>query len=244
MLELLAARKPLLLVLDDLQWAEPALFDLLDELAEEVVGRCSWSFADAPSSRTCALRFSLGASVPCPWRKLVGLSPSESETLVRTVLGVGDLAAVAGIDSALDAAEGSPPFLEEAASMLGESAHDAAEHAKVPATLEAVIGARFDALPARAAKRLAQHASVVGNVFWTGAIAYLGGARDNIDETLRFLAARGMLVLNEGTTIADEREWAFRHSVVREVVYGRLSKRRRAEPRRGWLGRGAAPRCG
>ena len=97
----------------------------------------------------------------------------------------------------------------------------------VPTTLQAMIGSRLDALPA-ADKRVAQHASVVGMVFWSGAVAELHGTVDEVDPSLAALEQRDFVHCNEESSVTEEVEWTFKHALIKDVAYGRVPKGRRA----------------
>jgi tetratricopeptide (TPR) repeat protein len=97
----------------------------------------------------------------------------------------------------------------------------------VPTTLQALIGSRLDALPADD-KRIAQHASVVGMVFWAGAVAELTSGSGELDDSLRSLEATEVIQKQAESTVADDHEWQFLHALIRDVAYGRVPKGRRA----------------
>ena len=72
----------------------------------------------------------------------------------------------------------------------------------VPTSLQAMIGSRLDGLPARE-KRVAQHASVVGSVFWSGAVAELHGGNLAVDPSLDALEERDFVRGHDDTAIAE-----------------------------------------
>ena len=103
---------------------------------------------------------------------------------------------------------------------------EALENLPVPASVQALVGARLDALP-EAERRLAQHAAVAGTVFWSsGAHQLVGGIHDP-GPLLESLERRGFVHENRPSSIAGDREWEFKHVLIRDVAYGRLSKARR-----------------
>jgi tetratricopeptide (TPR) repeat protein len=171
-----------------------------------------------------------------PNRRRVDLAPldsGDSQALLTGLLGGRGLSASAA-ERLLAAAGGNPLFLEELMRMLVESgqldeaAHGGLPELAIPTSLNALIGARLDQLPA-GEKRAAQQASVVGGVFWSGAVAYLANGDREPDTSLAALGRRDLVHERETSTVAGEREWAFKHILIRDVAYARLPKSRRAE---------------
>src|SRR5262249_29368769 len=72
------------------------------------------------------------------------------------------------------------------------------------------------------------HASVVGMVFWSGAVGELHGNVE-VDPSLEALEQRDLVRQSEETTLAEETEWAFKHGLIKDVAYGRVPKGRRAD---------------
>jgi class 3 adenylate cyclase/tetratricopeptide (TPR) repeat protein len=228
-LELLAAKRPLVLVLEDLHWAEPTLLDLLDYLMD----------AAGPILVLASGRRELTELRPvlCTDGErrvalmLTALSEADSETLLAELLGSLGLPAGSRAEELLRNAGGNPLFLEETVRMLAAAGAfsggaDVGEIA-VPTTLQALIGSRLDALPADD-KRIAQHASVVGMVFWAGAVAELTSGSGELDDSLRSLEATEVIQKQAESTVADDHEWQFLHALIRDVAYGRVPKGRRA----------------
>ena len=229
--ELLAADTPLALVIEDLHWAEPTLLQLLEFV---LVG------ANAPLLLLVTARPELvdaapAILVPASDRTRIDLAPldgAESQAMLTGLLGEQGFSEKAA-ERLLTAAGGNPLFLEETMRMLAESgqlevgADGAAPPTEIPSSLTAIIGARLDQLPA-GEKRTAQQASVVGAVFWTGALGYLDSALDPT-TALAALGRRDLVHERETSTVAGEREWAFKHMLIRDVAYARLPKGRRAE---------------
>jgi class 3 adenylate cyclase/tetratricopeptide (TPR) repeat protein len=227
-LEHLAARKPLVLVFEDLHWGEETLFELLDYLLE----------ADAPILMLGSARRELETIRPSlcedgPGRialRLSALDAEASQELLAKLLGEHGLTGPRA-DALLRNAGGNPLFLEETVRMLADSGvldgDGDLDELAVPTSLQAMIGARLDGLPA-ADKRAAQHASVVGMTFWSGAVADLHGDDAEVDPSLESLERRDVVHASEGTSLADEREWEFRHGLIKDVAYARVPKGRRA----------------
>jgi predicted ATPase len=99
----------------------------------------------------------------------------------------------------------------------------------VPQTVQALIVARLDALP-EDEKRIAQNASVIGAVFWSGAVAATGGDdRWTVDEHLRALERKALVRRSHRTSVAGETEWTFGHALVRDAAYAAIPRTTRSE---------------
>jgi class 3 adenylate cyclase/tetratricopeptide (TPR) repeat protein len=226
-LELLATQRPLALVFEDLHWAEPTLLDLIDFIGE----------AEAPILLLGSGRPELASIRPAfatdgehrAALHLSALDEAASERLLAELLGTHELPDGQRADQLLRNAGGNPLFLEETVRMLADAGAldggKAPVDIAVPTTLQAMIGARLDAL-ATGEKRVAQHASVVGMVFWSGAVAELEGSE--ADPRLQTLEQRDFLHAHPESSLVDEREWEFKHALIKDVAYGRVPKSRRA----------------
>ena len=167
-------------------------------------------------------------------RVVVTLEPLGEDASLALL---GELVGSSDVDASrfrllLEKAGGNPLFLEETVRMLADSdlldATTEIETLPVPESLQALIGSRLDAIPG-GDKRVAQQASVVGAVFWHGAVAHLAGSLDNLEERFQTLERRDFIDRRGDSTIAGEREFAFKHILIRDVAYERLPKGRRAE---------------
>jgi predicted ATPase/class 3 adenylate cyclase len=230
LLQLLAAERPLLLVFEDLHWAEPTLLDLirsLGDIEERVpillIGSARPELKD---SSPTLLETNDNRSL----FELAPLGEEESRALMTEL--VGDEAKTAQFEALLKNAGGNPLFLEETVRMVADSALDPelpAGALPVPDNLQALIGSRLDALPS-GDKRVAQQAAVVGGVFWQGAVSYLDGSSgDHLAGSLATLERRDFVQAHPESAIAEDREYAFKHILIRDVAYDRLPKGRRAE---------------
>src|SRR4029079_2572937 len=133
----------------------------------------------------------------------------------------------------LEKAEGNPLFLEETIRMLAE--HDGGDE-DIPDSIQALIAARIDRLPTDE-KRLLQHASVVGRVFWPGPLAQRNPDTD-VAGLLDALIARELVTREDRSTISGQQAFRFKHVLIRDVAYSALSKSERAELHAafaGWL---------
>src|SRR5579862_885347 len=226
-LELLADTRPLTVVFEDLHWAEPTLLELLDFLGE----------ADAPILLIGSARPELATTRPALVTEsahratvsLGALDNAASEALLAELAAVHGLPPGDYTEQLLRNAAGNPLFLEETVRMLAESGALAGGGAPVdiavPTSLQAMIGARLDGL-ADEDKGVAQHASIVGMVFWSGAVAELHGGE--AAPSLQELEGRDFVRAHADSSIANEHEWAFKHALIKDVAYGRVPKSRRA----------------
>lgn len=230
-METLADVQPLVLVFEDIHWAEEPLLDLIEHLADWV---------RAPLLILCLARPELldsrpgwgGGRVRSTAIELEPLTEEESETLVAKLLG--QLAGTTGEappdlpKEILERAEGNPLFVEETIRMIVESGRRDGDPDRIPDSLQALIAARIDHLSS-ASKTLLQRASVVGRVFWGGAIAHLSPDLENIDTLLDDLLLREFLLREPRSSISGETAYRFKHLLIREVAYTGLPKLARAQ---------------
>jgi class 3 adenylate cyclase/tetratricopeptide (TPR) repeat protein len=225
MLEIAARRRPLVVVVDDIHWAEPTLLDLL----EHVVAFA----ADVPLLVICLARPELLDRRP-EWRDLGGrsrivpLGPLGGDEAAALLRELTDGAGVAAGDRArlLAVAEGNPFFLEQMVAMLAEPG---AAGAETPATIQALLAARIDALPA-AERAVIDCAAVEGRNFHSSAVADLLDGDDPaaLDALLATLERRQLVRPGHGV-LPGEEGYRFVHGLVREVAYGLLPKSARAD---------------
>lgn len=227
----LAEVQPLVLVFEDIHWAEAPLLDLIEHLADGV---------RAPLLILCLARPELlearpgwgGGRVRSTAIELEPLSDEESEELVGNL--VAQLASSDGepppafTKELLERTEGNPLFVEETIRMLVESGAEGADLERVPDTLQALIAARIDHLPPDG-KTLLQRAAVIGRVFWTGALEHLSPDVAGIDGLLDDLLQRELLLREPRSSISGEAAYRFRHLLIREVAYTGMSKTSRAQ---------------
>jgi class 3 adenylate cyclase/tetratricopeptide (TPR) repeat protein len=219
LLQLLASKRPLLLVFEDLHWAEPTLLELVRYLVDAdgdlpvlIVGSARPELKDADPAM-------LGTNVV----ELEPLEEDESRALLGALAGNDRGAA---LESLLERADGNPLFLEELVRMVADAGLDP-EALPVPDNLQALIGSRLDAL-GPGDKRVAQQASVVGATFWAGAVGHLDSTID-VASGLVTLERRDFVEPHPQSAIAGDDEYGFRHILIRDVAYDRLPKGRRAE---------------
>jgi class 3 adenylate cyclase/tetratricopeptide (TPR) repeat protein len=226
-LESLAELRPLVLVFEDLHFADDGLLDFVDHLADWVSGVPLLIVATArPELLTRRPAWGGGK----PNAVTISLSPLSDDETAHLVHGLLDRSVLdARLQrTLLDRAGGNPLYAEEFARLV-EAGREPAE---LPETVQGIVAARLDLLPGDE-KRLLQDASVVGKVFWLGALARLDGAdRSALEERLHTLERQEFLRRERTPSLAGETEYAFRHILVRDVAYGQIPRAERAEKHR------------
>jgi tetratricopeptide (TPR) repeat protein len=239
LLERLARTRPLVVVLDDLHWAEPTLLDLIEHVTD-------WA-RDAPLLLCCIARSELlelrpswgGGKVNATAMLLEPLPGQDAGQLIDNLLGrVDDDESVKSLLT--QASEGNPFFIEELVANLVEEGLlarvDGRWRASVdlsripmPPTIDALLAARLDRLES-GERMVTGRASVVGKVFYRGAVQALSAepVRDDVDEHLQALV-RKYLIRPAPSGFAGEDAFRFRHLLIRDAAYAALPKRERAE---------------
>jgi len=225
--EALAERRPLVLIFEDLHWADDDLLDFVDELADWVEG--------VPMLLLCTARPELFDRRP-GWgggkrnALTVSLAPlGEDETarliaqlLNRSVLPAETQAAL------LARAGGNPLYAEQFVRMYAERG----DEAELPETVQGIIAARLDSLDLEG-KSLLQDAAVLGKLFWAGALAAIGGVSVSaLEERLRPLVRREFVTRGRRSSVVGETEYEFGHVLVRDVAYGQIPRAERVTKHR------------
>ena len=257
LLEHAAGAQPLVLVLDDIHWAEAAFLDLIDYLV-------GWS-EGAPILFLCLgrpelldMRPSWRHRSPREWSATLGpLSAEESALLLTNLMGRGELPSAAR-SRIVEAAEGNPLFVEEMLEMLiddgllvrrnshWEPAGDLSEVA-VPPSIQALLAARLERLGSDE-RSVMERASVEGKVFHRGAVLELAPEPIRPSVTSHLMAlVRKELVRPDRATFAGEEAFRFRHLLIRDAAYQAMPKETRADLHErfaAWLERVAGERAG
>jgi class 3 adenylate cyclase/tetratricopeptide (TPR) repeat protein len=231
-LEELAAPRAAVLVFEDLHAADEAFLAFLEHLAVHleavpllIVGTARPElFEKHPAFAAAIARVNRIA--------LERLTRAETQQLVSSLLEtVAQGAEITG--TIVERSEGNPFYAEESVRLVGDAVLGEASRAfdagaLLPGSVQAVIAARLDALPPEHKAMLAD-AAVVGTVFWSGAVAALGGwALDEVDEGMRELVARQLVRHVRDSSMARENEFAFRHGLARDVAYQQLPRTARS----------------
>jgi class 3 adenylate cyclase/tetratricopeptide (TPR) repeat protein len=228
--EALARRRPLLVVLEDVHWAEPTLLDLVEHISR-------WS-RDSPILLLCVARPELLEERPQWEGTLVRLEPLSSGEAAQLL----DALDIAGILSSqlrvrvAETAQGNPLYTEQLFAMLAEEARAAAELVSLPPTIQALLAARLDRLDPFE-RGVLERAAVIGKEFWPGAVASIGEGDEALGTTLLSLVRREFVEPGL-SSFPGEDGFRFRHALIRDAAYGGIPKRTRAnlhERFAGWL---------
>ncbi len=224
-LEALAEQRPLVLVFEDLHWADDGLLDFADELIDWLSG--------VPLLVLCSARPELlerrpgwgGGKVNASTLGLAPLSQEQTAVLISHVLERSLLPAEIQ-QALLERSEGNPLYAEQFAQLYLE--RGSAEGLPLPETLQGIVAARLDGLSAEE-KALLQDAAVIGKVFWTGALRRDEAA---VIPLLHSLERKGFLTRQRRSSVESEGEWAFAHMLLRDVAYGQIPRAERAHKHR------------
>jgi class 3 adenylate cyclase/tetratricopeptide (TPR) repeat protein len=254
-LEHLAHERPLVVLVDDIHWAEPTLLDLMESVADLA--------RDAPILFICPARPEFlddrptwgGGKINATTILLEPLAEGSARELIDALVPGGALPAAVR-NRIADAAEGNPLYVEEflrsliddgalVASDDGWTASRNLDSIAVPPTIQALLSARLDRL-APEERALAERASVVGRVFDQPAVVALSPAERRPDVPRNLLGlVRKELIRPDRSGLAQTDAFRFRHMLIRDAAYERLPKSERAELHEsfaGWLEASAGDR--
>jgi tetratricopeptide (TPR) repeat protein len=214
--EALAEAHALVLVFEDVQWADDGLLDFIEHLADWV--------RDVPMLILCTARLELLERRPT-WGggKLnaanIALAPLSSEETAKLIASLSERPLLEANTQAelLERAGGNPLYAEQYVRMLAERGTADA----LPESVQGIIAARLDAL-APDEKSVLQDAAVMGKVFWLGALG--------VDERrLHALQQKEFVQRARRSSVAGETEFSFKHVLVRDVAYGQIPRAERAQ---------------
>jgi class 3 adenylate cyclase len=248
--EALADDRPVVMVFDDIHWAEPTFLDLVEYLE----GRTRSS----PLLLLCVARPDLLDARP-GWASaatrpltiaLDPLTDRQSDSLIQNLLGSSAVSEELR-ERVMEAAEGNPLFVEEMLSMLIDEHRLRREGDRwvavgglstmaTPPSIQSLLAARIERLP-EDERLILQCASVVGKVFWWDAVTDLSGPdrRTRIESQLQSLVRKGM-IRPEETTFVGHDAFVFHHILIRDAAYRSLPRATRARLHEGfaeWLER-------
>ena len=215
--EALARDRPTVIVFEDIHWAHPSALDLIQFLA-----------ARARDARLVLLALARpelldvrpdwgGGLAASTTIRLEPLSAEDSHTLATRLLERLSSEDSQRIETA---AGGNPLFIEELAAWVHESG---GQGGTLPSTVRAMIAARLDALP-KTESQVLYDASVLGKQFWLGPLAQLGSGGEHLVETLDSLEQRDLIRSESESVIEGDREFSFRHMLIRDVAYETLPR--------------------
>ncbi len=220
LLESLARERPVVLLIEDLHWAEPMLLELLGHIVE--------LSDDAPILVLCTARNELledlhGPPEPLQSGSVLRLNPLARASCELLLRELGQKLAPSTRERIIAASDGNPLYLEEMTALARESGK-----VEVPPTIQALLSARLEQLPPHELEPL-ERGAVEGNVFHAGAVEALldEPSREALDEALRALSDKQLISPDAGT-VADHVAYRFRHQLIRDTAYKRLPLSRRA----------------
>jgi DNA-binding SARP family transcriptional activator/tetratricopeptide (TPR) repeat protein len=225
-LEALARSRPLLVVFEDLHWAEPTFIDLVEFLALQP--------GQAPIALVCIARPEL-----LEQRLAWAAEADRQVSIVLTPLGAGQAAELLdGLTAGqhispstrtrvIDTATGNPLYLEQLAASISEQAESEARLA-LPPTLQALLAARLQRLGPGASSVLAR-AAIAGKEFGEQEVSELlpPEARGPLGRNLRILIRRGLIQHGPGRVPGEN--YSFRHMLIQQATYDAIPKSLRAE---------------
>ncbi len=227
----LALERPVVMLVEDVHWAEQPLLDLIERLGRDARGPLLLLATARPEFVGGRSAWSGRMDTETIW-----LEPLPTETagsLVDSLLA-GDLPAHVR-ELVVERAEGNPFFVEEVLGSLidagllerangGWHADELPPGFEIPDSVQAVLAARIDLL-GDAEKAALQAAAVIGRMFWTGPVYQLV---EGLAPDLGVLESRDLIRHRAGSSLEGEVEYVFKHALTREVAYGSLTKARRA----------------
>jgi DNA-binding SARP family transcriptional activator len=238
-IEAIAAQGPLVVVFEDIHWADDALLAFIDDLVDQSSG--------VPLLILCTARLELleahtnwgGGKRNATMIALEPLSAADTERLLGALLGR------APAPLTIKRAGGNPLYAQELARILGTASSE--ESMPIPESLQAVIAAHLDTL-APEVKAIASDAAVVGEVFWSGAVAAMAGLDEReVEGRLHRLVANDVARRRRTSSVARQTEYSFLHVLVRDVAYGQIPRRDRIARHRAaaaWIERLSGDRVG
>jgi class 3 adenylate cyclase/DNA-binding SARP family transcriptional activator len=235
-LEHVARQQPLVVVLDDVQWAEAPFLDLVDHLADTV--------SEAPVMLLCMARPDLldirpawgGGKFNATTILLEPLEPAHSDALLTELVGGRTLPDELRVRVA-SAAAGNPLFAEELLGYLREQGHivlteDAVQvtgvltEIELPPTVRALIGARLDQLP-DVERGVLERGAIEGEVFHSGTITALTPSTALSGDELKRLV-RKQIIRHDQSQLPVQGAYRFRHLMIRDATYDGIPKQQRA----------------
>jgi class 3 adenylate cyclase len=227
--EALADRRPLVLVFEDLHWADDGLLDFVDHLVDWASGV---SILVVCTARPELLERRPGWGGGKRNSATISLAPLSDEDTARLLAALLEKSVLPAQTQAdlLVRAGGNPLYAEQYARMFLE--RGSSENLPLPGNVQGIIAARLDALPAEE-KELIQDAAVIGKVFWVGALTAIGGEqRFAVEERLHGLERKEFVRRERRSSLEGEAQHAFLHLLVRDVAYGQIPRAQRADKHR------------
>lgn len=234
-LEGIAEEGPFVLVVEDIHWADDALLEFLEHVADWAQGVSLLVVCTArPELYERHPSWGAGLSNATAIR-LSPLSDRDTARLVAGLLGQAVLPAETQ-QVLLERAGGNPLYAEEFVRMLRDQDllddHGGLREGVIPSlpdSIQALIAARIDTL-ASDRKRLLQDAAVIGKVFWAGAVDAMGDLdAPAVEVALHELVRKELVRPSRQSSMEKETEYGFWHALVRDVAYQQIPRSERAD---------------
>ena len=225
-IEAVALEQPLVLVFEDLHWADEGLLDLVDMLASRL-REVPILLLVLARPELLDSRPSWGGGLPSYTAlRLEPLAGPEARELAMQLLTrlprhqIEDRAALFA-----ETSEGNPLFIEQLAAAVSETTAEV--DASLPTTVRGIVAARLDALPS-AERAVLVDAAVQGKVFWRGAIGCIPDD-EKLSDVLAALERRDLIRRERVSAIEGEHQYSFKHVLIRDVAYDLLPRASRQE---------------
>jgi len=211
-------------VFEDIHWGDHALLDLIELLAARL--------QDLPVMLLTLARPELldirptwgGGLLAHNALPLEPLSGSDASQLALHLLGTDTKAA-----QVAKAGEGNPLFIEQLAAVMSERGGD--ESGSLPTTIRGLVAARLDALPVEE-REVILDASIVGRIFWRGALERIARDPSGLADVLGALERRDLIRRDTVSMLEGDLQWSFKHVLIRDVAYDLQPRARRREGHR------------
>ena len=224
LIEAVARDQGTALVFEDIHWADPVLLDLIELLAAHL--------HDLPVLLLTLARPELLDVRPAWGGGLLAYHALPVEPLDGTdaaELALHLLGADAKAAEVAEAAEGNPLFIEQLAAVLSELGPDQSD--TLPTNIRGLVAARLDALPFEE-RDVILDGSIVGRIFWRGALERIARNPDSLGDALAALERRDLIRRDAVSRIEGDHQWSFKHVLIRDVAYDLQPRARRREGHR------------
>lgn len=237
-----ARHAPLLIVVDDLHWADALSLEFLQRMVqimarqerkEEPVHSTFWLILSRPAETPeSALGHTLDQLSQRPHQTvpLNALDTTQAETLIQNLLGQSMPSDLRQLIT--DHAQGNPFYVEEVLRSLIEEGTlrkngewkvtQKVADVRIPPSVQDVLAARIDRLPP-ADKQITQQAAIIGRIFWQRILNQITEA-DTVEPTLLLLEVRQLADRLEESQLSEDWEWVFHHGMIQEVAYSTVPK--------------------
>jgi predicted ATPase len=211
-------------VFEDVHWADSALLDLIELLAARLHELPVLLLTLARPELLDARPAWGGGLLAYQALPLEPLGGPDAAQLALHLLGADTKAA-----QVANAAEGNPLFIEQLAAVLSERGPQ--DKDSLPTTIRGLVAARLDALPTEE-RDVILDASIVGRIFWRGALERLARNPACLSDALAALERRDLVHHDAVSRIEGDEQWSFKHVLIRDVAYDLQPRARRREGHR------------